>query len=61
MAFRDISPPARAPNAPAPILFQFGDLNCPLCGEPLDIITQQTAEGAEQAGLCAACMTIVEV
>ena len=65
MASRDHDHTATAatPSAlpPIPVCDFSGDLLCPLCGEPLEIIIQRTEYGAETAGRCADCVTIVEI
>jgi len=40
---------------------QAGDIDCPLCGEPVEIITQRYEDGPERVGSCASCVAIVEI
>jgi hypothetical protein len=38
-----------------------GDLLCPLCGEPLEVIIERTEYGAEPVGRCAQCITLIDI
>lgn len=51
----------RLPEHVLPVDQLSGDLLCPLCGEPLEIRMDRTEYGVEPVGVCAACITCVEI